>query len=320
MQNLPNKAKVAISIGDINGIGPEILLRAHHLISKYCEPIYCVHKELLDSASNLLAGNLNPLISSLHTCPPNASIPQITPGKITQESGKYSFESFTLACKLAEKKEVDFITTLPIHKHAWHLAGIPHIGHTEALREWYGEGIMMLGCEKMFVALFTDHIALKDVSMKITPHSYQDFLLRFFKYAKNLLKNEKVALLGINPHCGDNGLMGYEDDFIKDAIKEANKSLGKEIFLGPFSGDVAFSPKMREKFRFFIAPYHDIGLSALKALYFDESINITLGTKILRTSVDHGVAYDIAYTSTASLQSYENAILLGVKLKEGYAK
>ncbi len=317
MQNLPNKAKVAISIGDINGIGLEILLRAHHIISKYCEPIYCVHKELLASASNLLEKtNLN--IQSLNTLPPHTPIPQITPAKITQESGKYSFESFALACKLAEKKEVDFITTLPIHKHAWHLAKVPYIGHTEALREWYGEGIMMLGCEKMFVALFSDHIALKEVPKQIG--KYQGFLLRFFKYAKNLLKDEKVALLGINPHCGDNGLMGNEDEIIKDAIKEANKSLGKEIFLGPFSGDVAFSPRMRETFRFFIAPYHDIGLSALKALYFDESINMTLGTKILRTSVDHGVAYDIAYTSTASLQSYENAILLGVKLKESYAK
>lgn len=318
---MPELKKVAISIGDINGIGPEILLKSHARISRFCQPIYCVHEEVLMSALKLLNHSINLDLTTLELSVPNTPIPQIEPAQITAQSGRYSFESFELACRLAEEKRVDYITTLPIHKYAWHLAKIPHIGHTQALSKRYQRnGIMMLGCEKMFVALFSDHIALKDVSQTLENKGYLEFLLRFYEAIKILLKNERIAVLGINPHCGDSGIMGNEDEIIKNDLRKANEVLGKDIFEGLFSGDTAFSPHNRKRFRFFVAPYHDLGLSALKALYFEESINITLGIDILRTSVDHGVGYDIAYTSQANALSYENAIILGAKLKDGYAK
>ena len=306
--------KVAISVGDTNGIGPEILLRSHAEISHYCHPIYCIHPELLQKIASKLKLPYDKNISCIE---PNAAIPEINKGKIQLDSGYYSYQSFDLACKLAEEKKVDFICTLPIHKQAWSEAKIPFIGHTQSLSKRYkASGIMMLGCEKMFVALFSDHIPISQVTQILTKENFLQFLFNFQK----AIKEKNIAVLGINPHCGDGGVIGTEDEIIKEAIKEANAQLGDEIFKGPFSADSAFSPKMREQYHYFIAPYHDVGLAPLKALYFDESINITLNIPILRTSVDHGVAFDIAYQNKASLTSYKNAILSGIKIKEKHAK
>lgn len=302
--------KVGVSIGDINGIAPEILLKSHQIIKKFCTPIYCAHQELLKKISEILK---IPLAKDMIFIPPNAPMPMIHIGEIQEDSGFYSFKSFEKACELAEKNEVDFITTLPIHKFAWKCAKINFVGHTEYLSHRYKkEGIMMLGCEEMFVALFSDHIPLKSVSNKITKKNLLEFLKNFY----HCTKEENIAVLGLNPHCGDNGLIGDEDFIIKESINKINKILNKEIFKGPFPADSAFSPPMREKYKIFIALYHDIGLAPLKALHFYESINITLNIPILRTSVDHGVGFDIAYQNKATTQSYINAILLGKKFKE----
>ena len=302
--------KVAISIGDTNGIGAEIAIKSHTHIQKYCAPIYCVHEELLESIAKKLGVDLP---KDMHCAPPNAPIPAIKVGGVSKDSGRYSYESFLQACKLADEKTAHFITTLPIHKLAWKKAGIESIGHTQALRTRYQkDGIMMLGCEEMFVALFSDHIPLSSVSSLIIKDSFSKFLLSFY----HCVRERNIAVLGLNPHCGDGGIMGEEDAIIAESIKQANEILGEEIFIGPISGDSAFSPLQRQRFRYFVAPYHDLGLSALKALYFFESINITLNIPILRTSVDHGVGFDIAYQNLANTQSYINAILLGIKLKE----
>ncbi|CBG39278.1 4-hydroxythreonine-4-phosphate dehydrogenase [Helicobacter mustelae] len=309
------KPKVAISIGDSNGIGGEILLSAHQKISQYCMPIYCAKRELLDSMAEIL--HALPLPKNTSFSAPTAPLPEINPGSIASDSGLYSFESFGLACSLADHKEVDFLTTLPIHKYAWKKAGIPFIGHTEYLRERYkSEGIMMLGCEKMFVALFSDHIPLRDVSNHLTTQKLSTFLLDFFACTHF----SPIAVLGLNPHCGDNGLIGKEDSMIAQSILSANKILNREIFFGPFSADSAFAPLMRERFSTFVALYHDVGLAPLKALHFYESINVTLNIPILRTSVDHGVGFDIAYQNKADTRSYINAILLGNQLKHNKAE
>lgn len=206
---------------------------------------------------------------------------------------------------------------------------MPYAGHTEALRAIISKGtieekntdstlkvtfdtphstlqtppsiIMMLGCKKLFVALFSDHIPLKDVASKIKVESLAKFLLDFAPH----ISKKPCGVLGLNPHAGDFGVLGEEDFLIKEAIGKANKALGEEVFIGPLVPDVAF---IGRKYRYYVAMYHDQGLIPLKTLYFKESINVTLNLPFIRTSVDHGSAFDIAYKNKADSTSYLNAI------------
>ena len=191
------------------------------------------------------------------------------------------------------------------------MAGIHYKGHTDALRDIFNQkAIMMLGSEKMYVALFTEHIPLREVMQHITTEELSDFMLRFYKSVG--VKN--IAVLGLNPHAGDNGVLGNEEREIEKAIERVNRELGEEIFVGPLVPDVAFTPRVREHFTHYIAMYHDQGLAPLKALYFDEGINVSLGLPIVRTSVDHGTAFDIAYQNKALILSYINALTAAINL------
>lgn len=290
--------KVAISIGDLNGIGLEIALKSHNKIKEWIKPVYCINKNMLNKGAKLL----------------NYSIPndfeivevegdfEINPGNIDAKSGEYSYKSFLKAIELAKEKKVNAISTLPINKEAWSKAGLKYKGHTEVLRDIFKKNaIMMLGCENLYVALFTEHIPLKYVSQKIQKDNLIQFFIDFYK-STNF---KKIGVLALNPHAGDGGVLGDEEiKEIMPAIIETNEILDKNIFYGPLVPDIAFTPKKGK----FIAMYHDQGLAPLKALYFDESINVSLNLPVLRTSVDHGTAFDIAYKRKAKTKSYENAI------------
>jgi 4-hydroxythreonine-4-phosphate dehydrogenase len=292
------KMKVAISIGDLNGVGIEIALKSHEKIKQWIKPVYCINEKMLKKAAKLF----------------NYKIPEdfeifeiegdfeIKPGTVDADAGKYSFESFMTAVNLAKEKKVNAITTLPINKESWAKASIKYKGHTEVLRDVFKkDAIMMLGCEKMYVALFTEHIPLKEVAERVK----KDRLIKFFIDFYNSTNFHKVGVLGLNPHAGDGGVLGEEEiKEILPAIKEANKIINKDFYYGPLVPDTAFSSGKGR----FIAMYHDQGLAPLKALYFDESINVSLNLPILRTSVDHGTAFDIAYKGIANTKSYENAI------------
>ncbi|MFA6397147.1 MAG: 4-hydroxythreonine-4-phosphate dehydrogenase, partial [Sulfurimonas sp.] len=229
----------------------------------------------------------------------------IHPGEVSALSGQYSYDSFLSAVELAKNKSVDAIVTLPIHKEAWMLAGIKYVGHTDALRDLlHSDAIMMLGCEELYVALLTEHIPLRDVPNHITTDEVYNFLIRLH----SSLKRRPIAVLGLNPHAGDHGVLGDEERFIEEAIQKANETIGETIFEGPIVPDVAFTPRSRSYYKTIVAMYHDQGLSPLKALYFDEGINVSLGLPIIRTSVDHGTAFDIAYQHKALILSYTNAI------------
>lgn len=299
-----SKKRVAISIGDINGVGLEILLKSHKAIEKLCEPIYCINKEMLEQAATLLKIEL-PKNLTLHDVSGSFLI---QPGSVDAQSGRYSYESFMSAIALCETNRADAVVTMPIHKEAWMQAGIAFKGHTDLLRAHFDkDAIMMLGCSKMYVALVTEHIPLRDVTTTIKYKKLKAFLLDL-NASLGLATSEKIAVLGINPHAGDNGVLGHEEMRVIKAIKSANKALGLERFVGPIVPDVAFTPRFRENFRYYVAMYHDQGLAPLKALYFDESVNISLNLPIVRTSVDHGTAFDIAYMGKAQTLSYLNAI------------
>lgn len=297
--------KIAISVGDLNGIGIELILRNHDIISKIVNPVYIIDEDMLEQACKLL--NIDKP-SNFDTISPNSKSFSIKAGEITKESGAYSFASFKKAVWLAQNNKVDAICTLPIHKKAWELAGITYKGHTDALRDFCKmDAIMMLGCPAIFVALFTEHIPLKDVASSLTFDRLNKFLLDFYNSAK---PDSIVGVLGLNPHAGDGGVLGNEEEVIKNAINSINKKIGKNIYNPmPLVPDVAFSPNVRKEYRYLIAMYHDQGLAPLKALYFDESINVSLNLPFLRTSVDHGTAFDKAYQKAdISFESYINAI------------
>jgi len=299
--------KVAISIGDLNGIGVQLALENHHIIKNMVEPIYCIDHEMLSRASKLL----NIEIPMDFTIVNRISKPfDIKAGEISKESGVYSFASFLKAIELANRQEVNGVMTLPINKMAWKLAGVKYRGHTDALRDIFQtNAIMMLGVPNMFVALYTEHIPLKDVSNEVKNiPKLSRFLIDFYN-SIDLREGEQIALLGFNPHSGDGGVLGEEELYINRAREITHKSIGEDIYTTPLVPDIAFTFNIRKKYRYFIAMYHDQGLAPLKALHFDDGINISLNLPIKRSSVDHGTAFDKAYRGAKlNSLSFKNAI------------
>jgi len=299
--------RVAVSVGDLNGIGIELALRNHKYIKKFVEPIYCIDEVMLDRASKLLNIKVPKDFQIVNKI---ANPFEIEAGKITKESGVYSFASFLRAVEMAKEEEVEKIVTLPINKKAWELAGVKYKGHTDALRDIFNkEAIMMLGVPSMFIALYTEHIPLNSVVDEVkNVEKLSNFLIDFHSNIE-LKENEKIALLGLNPHSGDGGVLGDEEKYILEAREIAHRSIRKNIFTFPIVPDIAFTPNIRDRYRYFIAMYHDQGLIPLKALYFDSAINVSLNLPIKRVSVGHGTAFDIAYKGAKlNFQSYVNAI------------
>jgi len=307
--------KIAISVGDLNGIGIELILKNHKKISKLCKPVYCINKDMLISCANLLNIKIPKNIKLYNT----KGKFKVEPSKEKKASGKYSYNSFIDGINLCKSNKTKAVVTLPINKKSWEKAGINYVGHTDALRDIFKkDAIMMLGCQKLFVALYTEHIALKDVAKQIKTKKLTKFLLDF--YAN--INSDNIAVLALNPHASDNGVLGNEEIKINKAIKKANKILKKEVFKGALVPDIAFTPNVRKQYNYMIAMYHDQGLAPLKALYFDKSINVSLNLPIIRTSVDHGTAFDIAYKQNRKLnsKSYINAVKEAVELIKNRSK
>ncbi len=300
--------KIAISVGDLNGIGIEIALKAHEEIKKICNPVYMINEVMLKQAAKLLKVKV-PKDFKIVDC---GEIFEIEPGKIRANSGAFSYEFFIKGVKYVKKGKASALVTLPIHKKAWEKAGISYKGHTEALKDIFKkDAIMMIGCDKLYGAFYTHHIPLKKVPKKIKTKKLKKFLVDFYEN----VKEEPVGVLALNPHAGDNGVMGDEEKKIKKAIKKANKKVEREVFIGPLVPDTAFTKKNREFMKYFVCMYHDQGLSVIKALYFEESINVSLNLPIVRTSVDHGTAFDIAYRGeNPSTLSYINAVKEAITL------
>lgn len=381
-ESIESKRLVYVSVGDINGIGLELILRNHAEITTYCKPIYCIDYEVLECAAKKLCLQI-PNDMYIHSLNMQDIFDDeiIKAGEICAKSGLYSFKSFEKALELCIEHNASLVT-LPIHKYAWQLAGIEYAGHTQYLRHRFQkEAIMMLGCKEMFVALFTDHIPLSKVASMIQKERLLQFFRDFYhaysllfapiqkvqelkndietKDSKNIqleslqdlssntlkqnainanlvkrllydektiiektqdskqevmqnnhsiqIKKElKIAVLGLNPHAGDNGVLGHEDIIINECIGIINKEIGSEVFIGSIAPDSAFIPHNRERYSVFIAMYHDSGLAPLKALYFDRSINVSLNLPILRTSPDHGTCFDKAYKldNNINMESY----------------
>jgi len=269
--------------------------------------VYGINEEMLRKAAKLLEVEIP---HNFYLFEVEGSF-DIKAGKLSKEAGQYSYDSFIDAIRLCKAQDADALVTMPINKEAWQLAGLDFVGHTDVLRKRFKKNaIMMLGCEEMYVALYTEHIPLKDVASNIELGKLTTFLLDLY----TSLDAEKIAVLGLNPHAGDNGVLGDEETIIKEAIEYVNERIGNKVFEGPLVPDIAFTPRARSNYKYFVAMYHDQGLGPLKALYFDESINISLNLPIIRTSVDHGTAFDIAYQGKANNLSYLNAVKAAINL------
>ena len=328
------KAVIGISIGDVNGVGPEIILKAIEKIDmEASSPLIIAPKEVLDFyAKELkLAVHLNrcefidqidPEYVNLLDMP--ADNLEITPGIQTQQSGKIAMQSIELGIELATVEVTQALVTAPISKEAVNLAGYKIPGHTEFLAEKTNteEVLMMLVNEGLRVALVTTHIPISEVSNSIS----EELILRKLGILNHSLKHDfgikspKIAVFGLNPHAGDGGIIGTEEtDLISPTLKKAQKS-GIDA-RGPFPADGFFGQRMDKEFDAILAMYHDQGLASFKLLSFGKGVNFTGGLPIIRTSPDHGTAFNIAGQGVANpssfIQAYELAVQLAKKKYEG---
>ena len=303
---LKTKKRIGISIGDLNGIGLELALKNHEIISQLVQPLYFVDRELVENGADLLKIKVPDNFQTINKI---ERIFEIKPAEISAESGLYSFSSFKTAVEFAKNREIFGIATLPINKESWKKAGIKYSGHTSALRDFFQQdAIMLMGAKDLWVALYTEHISLAEVQKFIKRESLEKFFRIIARDFKN--KFDQIGVLALNPHAGDGGVCGNDEPEIELAINNINRELNINLFSKPLIPDIAFTPRMREKYKFYIAMYHDQGLIPLKTLYFDEAINISINLPILRTSVGHGTAFDIAYKFARELnsKSYINSI------------
>jgi len=307
------KSRLLLTIGDPNGIGPEIILKIFQnksFINKY-ELKIAGSKKILDFYSSLLNFPQIPYTSVIEI--PLAKKFIVTPGKIDKGAGKISGDAIRIVAELCMKKEFDAMITLPISKESLNMGGYNYPGHTEMLTHLTlsKDTVMILYSKEFSVALITGHVALKDVSKNLNEElifkkfvTVNNSLVRDFK-----IKNPKIALLSLNPHAGDGGLIGKEEiNILQPVIKKMN-SMGFNI-MGPYSSDAYFANQSYKKFDITIAIYHDQGLIPFKMISFERGVNFTAGLNIIRTSPDHGTAFDIAGTGRANPESTIHAIKL----------
>ncbi|MEW5801352.1 MAG: 4-hydroxythreonine-4-phosphate dehydrogenase PdxA [bacterium] len=333
------KAVIGITMGDAAGIGPEIIVRSlqqesgsnRHFCSLVIgdggvlqevavrldiQPprgfrlISSVQEAVFDGAINVL--DLN-----------NLPMERVTIGQPGSACGLAAVEYIEKAIDLCQRGEIKAMVTAPISKEAIHLAGFPYAGHTELLADRTNtrDYAMMLAGRGLRVVLVTTHTAIADVSAKITRERvYRTIRLTDQWLGKFYPQEKKIAVCGLNPHAGENGLFGREEiEVISPAIIQA-RSEGVQAE-GPYPADALFYQAQKGIYGAVVVMYHDQGLIPLKMLAFDVGVNITLGLPIIRTSVDHGTAYDIAWKGIARTSSMiaasETASYLATRLNEG---
>ncbi|MFC4262617.1 4-hydroxythreonine-4-phosphate dehydrogenase PdxA [Ferruginibacter yonginensis] len=317
------KPIIGISCGDINGIGPEIIVKTlgDARILDFCTPVIFANNKVLNFyRKTLVENNITFNISKeLHKL--NIKLVNIysswdeevaiTPGQLNEIGGKYAYISLTQAATALKEHKIDGLVTAPLHKKNIQNADFNYTGHTPYLKHLFGakDVAMMLVAANMRVALLTEHVALKDVSQYITKENILNKLHIVHQSLKKDfgINKPKIAVLGLNPHAGDEGLVGKEEvEVIRPAIAEANKK--GMLSFGPYSADAFFARGSHEKFDAVLALYHDQGLIPFKSLAFGEGVNYTAGIEGVRTSPDHGTAFDIAGKGIADEASFREAL------------
>lgn len=322
------KVRVGITIGDINGIGPEVIIKGlyHKNMMDICIPVIYGSAKVVSYHKNIVdAGDFvfNSLQSAdrLHTKKVNVlncweDTVNISLGKATEEGGKFAYIALDRAVRDLRDGLIDVLVTGPVNKSAMRSVNFPAPGHTEYLeKELGGNALMIMVNDTLKVALVTGHIALSEVDQHITKENLKSKIDLFYTSLQRDFGIEKptIALLGLNPHASDEGLMGNEEEeVIRPVIVEYKKS-GK-LLMGPYSADGFFGAREHLKFDGVMAMYHDQGLIPFKTISFGNGVNYTAGLPYVRTSPDHGTAYHLAGANQADAQSFREALYQAIDI------
>lgn len=318
---------VGISIGDLNGIGSEVILKTFEdtRMLELCTPVIFANakivsflrKELnidiaihgIDKIEQLVVGKINVL--NVWREGVNLEF-----GKNDDVVGSYAIKSFVAATKALKEGLVDVLVTAPINKYNIQSEEFKFPGHTDYLdKELEGDALMLMVHDDLRVGLLTDHVPVNEVAKHLNEKLISSKIKTIIQTLKQDFEIEKpkVAVLGLNPHSGDNGVIGQEEEkIIKPALKKLFEA-GNMVF-GPFSADGFFGSAQYEKYDAIIATYHDQGLIPFKTLSFGNGVNYTAGLNKIRTSPDHGTAYEIAGKGVANHESFKEAVYLAIDI------
>ena len=327
---MAKKLVVGITQGDGNGIGYEVIIKAlaDERMLDLCTPVIYGSSKLFGfykkQIHNIDQINTNVISSAKDVHQKRVNIvnclPEnvfVEPGQPTPESAKSAMTSLERAVADIKEGYIDVLVTAPINKRAMTNEGFGYTGHTEYLEKEFGvdEVAMIMVCDRLKIGVVTGHIALKDVAQSIT----KEKIISKLRLIKASLERDfgvdapKIAVLGLNPHCGDGGLLGDEEQqIILPAVQEANAE--GILAFGPYSPDGFFGLGNYSKFDAVLAMYHDQGLTPFKALAFEEGVNYTAGLPIVRTSPDHGTAYEMAGRDMADPRSMMSAIYTAIDI------
>lgn len=322
--NQAEKPIVGISMGDYNGIGPEVILKAldQNQLNGICTPVIYGSMKVLSRYRQLLQlreskmgaiqqpDQANPKWVNVINCW-NDQQTQVEPGKVTPEAGKAAWDSLKRATDDLKEGKIQALITAPINKDNIQSESFRFPGHTEFLAETFGvqDALMLMVADELRVGVLTGHIPLDAVKQAITPERLTHKLLQMIHSMRVDfdIPKPKIAVLGLNPHAGENGLLGSEEIDIISPTLEQLKQQGQLVF-GPFPSDGFFASRSYQKYDAILAMYHDQGLIPFKTLAFNEGVNFTAGLPVVRTSPDHGTAYDIAGKNVAEPDSLRHAI------------
>ena len=319
----PAKPVIGISCGDLNGIGLELIIKtfSDSRILDHCTPVIFASNKSLNFYRKSVAdinfnyqstkdfNRINPKQVNIFNCWEEEV--NINPGQLSNEAGKYAVLSLQTAVAALKQKQIDGLVTAPVHKKNIQSAEFSFTGHTPFLKNIFGvnDVAMMLCAGNFRVALVTEHVPVAEIAKYITKENIVSKLNIIHRSLQKDFGIDKprIAVLGLNPHAGDEGLIGDEEEsIIKPAIKEAKNN--NMLVVGPYSADAFFARRSFERFDAVLAMYHDQGLIPFKALAVGEGINYTAGLPAVRTSPDHGVAFDIAGKDKADTSSFVAAI------------
>ncbi|HEY3430731.1 MAG TPA: 4-hydroxythreonine-4-phosphate dehydrogenase PdxA [Cyclobacteriaceae bacterium] len=318
-----DKPRIGITLGDINGVGPEVTMKAlsdNRLLSMITPVVYGSSKVLsfYKKLLNIEELNYSQVRNQGQYLPKSINVVtswdenlEAHPGKASPQSGKAALQALRQAAADLKDGFTDALVTAPIDKHTVHSDEFPFKGHTEFLAEFFGakEHLMLLVNESLRVGLVTGHVPLRDVASLITRERVESKLKSLEQTLRKDfgIQKPKIAVLGLNPHAGDGGVIGDEDEKILKPLINDWKNQGKTVF-GPHPPDGFFAAGNFLKYDGILAMYHDQGLIPFKSMAFDTGVNFTAGLPVVRTSPDHGTGYSIAGKNQASENSMRQAI------------
>ncbi|MFC2157775.1 4-hydroxythreonine-4-phosphate dehydrogenase PdxA [Acidobacteriota bacterium] len=307
--------RIGITFGDPGGIGPEIVLKSIFSGNLNTRNRYVIFgsEEIFDRCFAALKLNRTPPVECeyIHV---SCQTSHLVEGASGEENGRVSFEAFNQAVNAARRGRLDAVVTAPVSKHSWNMAGIKWAGHTEFLNSLYPGIIMSFWSENLRVALFSHHIPLSEAVKRVNRVDLEQFIRRLHGFIGEVDSTPYTYLIsGLNPHAGESGLLGCEEEDAITPAVEAVRTSGISIE-GPYPPDIVFRKALAKHDRFVVALYHDQGLIPFKLDAFDSGVNATLGLPFVRTSPDHGTAFDIAGSSSANPESMIQAI----KLADGF--